>query len=995
MIEFLRDEHRRHLALTALVAIGLALYLTGVLKSVLGFDLALLLTLIGGFPIYFQAITGLFTLNISADLAVGLAAMAALFIGQYAVAAEVILIMLIGEAVENFAVGRTRSGIAALLALRPEEARVRRGDEELAVPIEETRPDDVVLVRPGDRIPIDGQVLAGSSSVDQSPITGESLPVDKLAGDDVYAGTINMNGALELSLTKLGESTTLERIIQLVEEAEEAKAPTEGLADKYAKFFVPIVIFAALVTYLISRDLIRSVAVLVVACPCALVLATPTAIAAGIGSLVRKGVLVKGGAALEHLGRLRTVLFDKTGTLTCAKLRISQVVAARGCTKQQVLQLAASAERYSEHPIGQLIVAEAQKEGVEIPDSTDFVAHPGRGALATVDGAAVRVGNQRFLEEAEAEPTAKIRAAMEELSQKGCTVVLVARDSKAIGAIAVEDTIRPEAAPTVASLAALGIGRVAILTGDNEAAASAVAEAVSIEDVRSRLLPDDKVAVVREAQGEAAPVAMVGDGINDAPSLVAADVGVAMADIGTDVAIGSADVVLVGDDLSKLVDAVACGRRVLRTIWQNILGFALGFNALAVLVASLGWISPVVAAVLHQVSSLIVVLNSLRLLADIRKWRDRGVLAWLHLCGALYQRWRVVVARTGGAVALIWLLSGFYMVRIGEEAVVQRFGKVTGKPRQPGLHCRLPYPFGSHRNVRTGEVRRVEIGFRTMPGSVSDAPAYEWNVQHRGGKHVRQDKEADVWAGDENLVDVTMVVHYRVSDPAAALFGIGETMPDGANKWDTLVRDIAEAALRAELTRRPIEAVFGSKRAEIESNVLGRATDMLRRCQNPFTIEAVCLADVHPPLEVVPAFRDVASALEEKEAQINEAQAYQRKTVALTGGQVAERMATAEAFKEDRKLRAQGGADRFVPIAEAQASAPELARLRLYLETIEVSLSQRRKVILDKAAKGTRRMVFLGDKGLWRAGPVQTIEPVEPTDSFRSDDQFETQEIEE
>ncbi|NQT52867.1 cation-translocating P-type ATPase, partial [bacterium] len=265
------DEHKRHLALTALVAVGLGVYLTGAVESIYGFNLALLLALIGGFPIYLAAVSELANRKVSADLAVGLAAIAALAIGQYAVAAEVVLIMLIGEALEHFAVGRTRSAIAELLELRPDEARVRRDGEERLVPTAEVRADDVVLVRPGDRIPVDGKVLAGTSSVDQSPITGESLPADKAPGAEVFAGTINLYGALELAVERLGEDTTLERIIHLVEEAEEAKAPTERLADRYATFFVPVVLVAAGLTYLLTRDAIRSVAVLVVACPCALV----------------------------------------------------------------------------------------------------------------------------------------------------------------------------------------------------------------------------------------------------------------------------------------------------------------------------------------------------------------------------------------------------------------------------------------------------------------------------------------------------------------------------------------------------------------------------------------------------------------------------------------------------------------------------------------------------------------------------------------------------
>jgi len=485
----LDDPHRRHLALTLLVGAGLAAYLTGSLVSIYGFDLALVLALAGGFPIYFEAASALVRAKISADLAVSLAAFAALSIGQYIVAAEVIFIMLIGGAVENYAVGRTRSGIAALLALRPHEARVRRDGEELSIHAGDVRHGDVVLVRPGDRIPVDGRVARGNSSVDQSPITGESLPADKGPGDEVFAGTINLYGAMEVSVERLGSDTTLEQIIHLVEEAEAAKAPAQRLADRYAAWFVPVVIVAAAATYLFTRDVVRSVAVLVVACPCALVLATPTAIAAGIGSLVRRGVLVKGGNVLEQLGKLRCMVFDKTGTLTLARLRVARIVPAPGHTEAEVLRLAAAVERHSEHPIAKLLVERAAEQEIEYPDGDGFLAQPGLGAQATVEGAAVRVGSPRFLHEAGVALPPGLLAQTDELGRRGCTLVLVARGAEAVGAAAVEDTVRPAAREAVDRLRQMGIGRMVMLTGDHAAAARSVAESLGIEDARAGLLP--------------------------------------------------------------------------------------------------------------------------------------------------------------------------------------------------------------------------------------------------------------------------------------------------------------------------------------------------------------------------------------------------------------------------------------------------------------------------------------------------------------------------
>jgi len=979
MFGIFHDPHRRHLALTLLVGVGLAAYLTGWLTQLYGFDLAMLLALGGGFPIFYEAAAALLRRKISADLAVGMAALAALWIGQYVVAAEVIFIMLIGEALEHFAVDRTRTGIAALLALRPQEARVRHAGHGHAhvVPVEEIRPDDVVIVRPGDRIPVDGRVIQGSSSVDQSPITGESLPADKAVGDEVFAGTINLYGAMELAVERLGEDTTLEQIIHLVEHAEAAKAPTQRLADRYAAWFVPIVLAAAGLTFFFTRDLVRSVAVLVVACPCALVLATPTAIAAGIGAMVRRGVLVKGGTVLEKLGRLRSVVFDKTGTLTLARLRIREIACGEGWAEDDVLRLGAVVERHSEHPIGKLIAQRAAERQIEPAEATRFAAHPGLGAEATVQEAVVRVGNPRFFEKCEVAVGESLRARIDELAESGSTVVLIGRDSQAVGAVAVEDTVRPEARRAVAALGELGVERVAMLTGDNRMAARAVAEALGIDEYESGLLPADKVETIRRFAAESGPVAMVGDGINDAPSLVAADVGVAMAEIGSDVAIASADVVLVGDDLAKLVDAVNCGRRMLRIIWQNILAFALVFNVLAVVAASLGWISPVVAAVLHQVSSLTVVLNSLRLLLDFASIRTRLDDAW---AGLRRRRGRLLVAAAAAAL-LAYAASGFFTVDVGQVAVVQHFGKMTGSVGS-GLHYRAPYPFGRHTRIQPGEVRRVEVGFRTAAtsqnpaGPPSEPPAYEWNVQHRGGRIERQDDEANVWSGDENLADANLVVQYRASDPVAALFQIGRLDPDGRNKWDALVRDMAEGALRAEMSVRDVDGLLNAARTEIEESLQRRIAAGLARCGSGFRVEAVCLADVHPPLEVVPAFREVASAQEEKEAAINEAQAYKYQTEALARGEARQNVLVAEGQAGDRSERAGGSAARFRAVAEAYREAPGVTGLRMQMEVIEGLLAGRRKVILDHAADGSRRQLFLGPKGGWTplAAPPSAVD---------------------
>jgi len=964
---FFQDSHRRHLLLTLGVGAGLLAYVTGALRSIWDFDLAMLLALVGGLPTYSAAVAGLLHRKITADLAVALAAMAALWVGWrgadpsswFLVAAEVIFIMLVGESLEEFAIGRTRLGIAGLLELRPHTARVRREGQEQEVHVPDVRPDDVVIVRPGERIPVDGCITSGVSWIDQSPITGESLPAEKGVGDEVFAGTLNTHGALELAVQRLGHDTTLERIIHLVEHAEAAKAPVQRLADRYAGYFVPLVLAAAAVTFAVTRDVSRSVAVLVVACPCALVLATPTAVAAGIGFLVRRGILVKGGAVLESLGRLKGVVFDKTGTLTLAQLRIERIETASRFSEAAALRLAAAVEQYSEHPVARLLVAHARQLGIEIPPAEDFLSQPGMGTTARVDSQTVRVGNPRAMEAAGARVPDDLGARIEQMRREGHTLALLAVGDEVVAAVGAGDTIRPSAQSAIDDLRRLGIGHVVMLTGDQQAAAQTVAQRLSIPEFHCGLLPAEKAQWIEQLRKTLAPVAMVGDGINDAPSLVASDVGVALADIGSDVTIESAGLVLVGDDLRKLAEAVACGQRVLRTIRQNVVAFAILFNLASVAAASSGWISPVTAAVVHQISSLAVVLNSLRLLVDFCAWRRRLADSWR---GIERRRWRIA-AIGAAAAAIAYLAGGVHIIGVGELGLVQQFGRRVLPLEEPGLHYRLPYPLARHYVIRPGETHRVEIGFRSTPGESPEPAVYEWNVQHRGGRYSPVPEESYVWTGDENLVDVNLVVHYRVADPEAALFKLGAGEPEPAARWDELVRAESQSAFRAEMARREADDLLENSRQEIAAAVVRRANAALDRCAVGLRVEQVCFGDIHPPLEVVPAFRDVSIAMEEKEARINEAEAYQYQAGAAARGQAAEQRSRAEGFAADRTRRAAAAASRFLAVAAAYAAAPKVTALRLYLQTMETALAGKRKVIVD-APHGGRRALYLGRKGL-------------------------------
>ena len=397
-------------------------------------------------------------------------------------------------------------------------------------------------------------------------------------------------------------------------------------------------------------------------------------------------------------------------------------------------------------------------------------------------------------------------ARIESMLHGGQTLALVAVGDEVIAAIGIRDTIREAAEAAIHDLRHLGVGHIAMLTGDQEAAARAVATELSIAEFHSRLLPAEKADWIAKFRKTFAPLAMVGDGINDAPSLVAADVGVALADIGSDITVESADLVIVGDDLRKLAEAVACGQRVLRTIRQNLIAFAVIFNLASVAAASSGWISPVTAAIVHQASSLAVVLNSLRLLVDFHAWRRRFGDWWYDV-----KRLRRRIAAAAAAVALVaYLASGLHTIGVGQLGIVQQFGKRVLPLEQPGLRYRLPYPLARHYVIRPDETHRVEIGFRSGPGESTEPPAYEWNVQHRGGRYLPIPEESYVWTGDENLIDVNLIVHYRVADPEAAMFKRGVAEGDLAARWDELVRAESEAAFRADDppgSRRPAGSI--------------------------------------------------------------------------------------------------------------------------------------------------------------------------------------------
>ncbi len=547
-------------------------------------------------------------------------ALGAAYLGEWSEGAILLFLFSLSGALETFAMDRTRHAIQALMALRPAVAVVRRDGQEVEVPVEEVQVGDEVIVRPGEAIPVDGQVIEGVSAVDQSPITGESIPVTKRKGDRVFAGTINTEGSLVIVATKKAEESTLARIIALVEEAQSERAPVQRFIDRFSQPYATAVVVGVLAYLGIGWQLLgwpfqdvfyRAMTLLVVASPCALVISTPASFLSAIAAGARNGVLFKGGVHLENLARVRLMAFDKTGTLTYGRPRVTDIVPAPGFKEEEVLQLAASVERRSEHPLARAIVQYARERQLDLDDPDDFRALVGKGVRARVNGQEVYIGNDTLMAEMGREMPPSLVEAARRLRDEGKTVIWVSND-RVVGLIAVADVVRPQAAAMLAELRRLGIERIAMLTGDHRRVAEAIARQVGIDEVYAELLPEDKVRIVKDLEGRA-PTAMVGDGINDAPAMALASVGIAMGAAGTDVALETADVVLMADDLSKLPFAVRLSRQARRIVFQNLV-FSVGVM-LTLIVATLTVGIPLPLGVVgHEGSTLVVVLNGLRML---------------------------------------------------------------------------------------------------------------------------------------------------------------------------------------------------------------------------------------------------------------------------------------------------------------------------------------------------------------------------------------------
>ena len=605
---------RKHLSewvRLALMALALPLSWFGTWRIFLPFDfIALTATVIGGFPMFKEAFEAASRKRMTMELSMSIAVVATLLVGQFFTALVITLFVLFAELVEHMTVERGRNAISKLVELLPQRATVRRGGDELEVSAASIRPEDVIIIKPGSRIPVDGIVTKGNSTVDQSSLTGESKPIDKTVGSEVLAGTINQVGVLEVSPRRIGKDTTFGKIIEIVEKAEKSKAPIQKVADKLAARLVYFAMVGAAITFLVTHNIISAISALVVAGACGVAAGTPLAILAGIGRLAKEGIITKGGIHLESLSKVDTVVVDKTGTLTFGTPQVTQIHEFNGTSRQEILRLASSAEQHSEHPIANSIVKEARNEGIETSEYSDVEYAPGEGVVCHVDDKVVLVGTSSLMEKFLVKIDLDLTKHILETHKEGETSVLVAANGKLIGDFCVADVLRNEASEAVDLFKKLGC-RVILLSGDSEAATKSVGDLLHMDDALGELLPLQKLEKIRTLKTNGYGVAMIGDGINDAPALVEATVGIAMG-TGTDVALESADMALTTNNLLKVVDAIKISRHCMRVIMFNFWGTVI-VDTMGIVLAFFGYLTPLFAALIHVGSEMTFILNSARL----------------------------------------------------------------------------------------------------------------------------------------------------------------------------------------------------------------------------------------------------------------------------------------------------------------------------------------------------------------------------------------------
>lgn len=614
--DFMFDETKRSILFLILSGISLVISFFDLVN--LPFNIAWVAIILCGIPIILEAIEGLVTrFDIKADVLVSLALIASVIIGEIFAAGEVAFIMQIGALLEELTVAKARAGIEKLVHLTPRTARVIKNGREVIVTAQEVKIDDIIRVLPGETIAVDGIIIDGQTSIDQSIMTGESLPVDKQKGDEVSSGTVNQFGAFDMIATKLDEDSSVQRLIKLVQSADAGKAKIVGIMDKWATWIVVIALVSAFITGIVTGEIIRAVTILVVFCPCALILATPTAIMAAIGNVTKYGILVRNGDALEKLSQVKKITFDKTGTLTYGKPNVIHIKSfSDEYSEDEIFRLTALAEMRSEHPIGKAVVLSyTEKYGEISQDANQFQMIPSRGVSAVIDDKNILAGNNDLLYENSVIVSSKQQTFINTFLEKGCIVIHIAIDKKLTGIIALSDTLRKDSPSMIQRIKTLGI-RPVLLTGDHIPSAKQIAKTVGIEDFKAECLPEDKLKAIDAYHQKNELVCMIGDGINDAPALKKAHVGIAMGGIGSDIAVDAADIVLVSDDISQLPHLLALSKKMMSTIKQNLC-FSMGLNFIAILLAITGILNPVVGALVHNVGSVLVIINS----AFLLRWK--------------------------------------------------------------------------------------------------------------------------------------------------------------------------------------------------------------------------------------------------------------------------------------------------------------------------------------------------------------------------------------
>ena len=606
--------------ITFLVISGIALAASLMHIRPAGIDPAWAAIILCGIPIILEAVIGLVTaFDIKADVLVSMALIASVIIGEIFAAGEVAFIMQLGALLEDLTVAKARAGIEKLVHLTPRTARKVSGNSETVIAAEDVQIGDILRVLPGETIPVDGVILSGQTSVNQAVMTGESLPVDKTAGDEVSSGTVNQFGAFDMKASRVGDDSSIQRMIRLVQSADSGKAKIVGIADRWATWIVVIALTAAALTWLVTGEIIRAVTILVVFCPCALVLATPTAIMAAIGNATKHGFLVREGDALERLALVSGITFDKTGTLTCGAPEVMAVISCDpALDREKLYRLLAGAELRSEHPLGKAVVSCFKKEKeFKIPQPEEFRMLPGKGVYSVVEGQEILAGNTELFAENKITFPDSLKIQAEEFLKKGCTVIYIAVDGKMKGFAAVSDTLRAEAPDTIQEIKSIKVTPV-LLTGDHESAAEYMAGRLGISQVYADCLPEDKLKRIEEYQKAGKKICMIGDGINDAPALKKAFVGIAMGGIGSDIAVDAADIALINDKISELPHLLRLAKRMMITIKCN-LTFSMTLNFVAIVLAITGILDPVVGALVHNAGSVIVIVNS----AFLLNWKTR------------------------------------------------------------------------------------------------------------------------------------------------------------------------------------------------------------------------------------------------------------------------------------------------------------------------------------------------------------------------------------